>query len=702
MAASVFPFQHQARVQQNIGPVNIVDPSSNNSPLDFNKSAVPLMELKLNTSPVDQTQRKDINPVLGGVQGDPAMAAFGAMESWTNPQTSWGSMGQMGMAGFQGDPNMMNQWQMGGQIPAQMGAQMMGQMGGFAMVPPPPPPDMQQKEIIQCKSCILFPPMIGMPPPTTRERPPGCRTVFVGGLPQNITEEIVREIFERCGGITNIRLSKKNFCHIRFENMFCVDGAIYLSGYKVRIGTETDPPNMGRLHVDFAQARDDLYEWECYQRQLQREERHRQRMEEQRLRPPSPQPVVHFSDHEAAVMAEQLKAGETGAGDSSFAAALVTLATWLERGDCNKRTANTFFSMIQTTHSHVRRLMNDKQRYNEELEQAKELHRQNLNGIIVQFSEIEQVLTAACKQKARDHFSKAQRKHIDQWKQQTQEIKITEQQDLLRNRNEIDMEVSDSEENEQPPDPKKQKIVEVFVPNTAELDQLKEENDSLRCQLEAYKNEVLILKGEYNKHSDGKETQIKALQHACQGLQQQLLAARSEAIAVKATEPEVEKKVEKPGALMMWLKKAVVEKESPTKDDKISVGEGDEDEKDAGTENKDEAQTEETEGEKVALPTFSQEAQLSEKSEKFKKATEKEALLVGLLATFLHVHPFGASVEYLWAYISRLDSKVSPADIESLMIKLPTVFKQELFGVGATLEKRWQFCGFETCLKKKP
>lgn len=37
------------------------------------------------------------------------------------------------------------------------------------------------KEIIHCKSCTLFPPNPNAPPPTTRERPPGCKTVFVGG-----------------------------------------------------------------------------------------------------------------------------------------------------------------------------------------------------------------------------------------------------------------------------------------------------------------------------------------------------------------------------------------------------------------------------------------------------------------------------------------------------------------------------------------
>lgn len=163
----------------------------------------------------------------------------------------WGGMMNMGypMVGMNMivDPNMMS-------------------MNNYGMMPPMITPDPNMltpehsmlmnpvKEIIHCKSCTLFPPNPNAPPPTTRERPPGCRTIFVGGLPENITEDIIREVFERCGEITTLRLSKKNFCHIRFLFEASVDAAIFLSGYRIRIGSNTDPPNTGRLHVDYAQV----------------------------------------------------------------------------------------------------------------------------------------------------------------------------------------------------------------------------------------------------------------------------------------------------------------------------------------------------------------------------------------------------------------------------------------------------------------
>lgn len=233
----------------------------------------------------------------------------------------------------------------------------------------------QIKEIITCKSCTLYPPNPNAPPPTIRERPPGCRTVFVGGLPENITEEIIREIFESCGEITTLRLSKKNFCHIRFAFEASVDSAIYLSGYRIRIANSSESANCGRLHVDYAQARDDQYEWECKQRQLQREQRHRERMERERLRSMSPPPIVHYTEHEAGNVAEKLK------NDDTFLKAVVTLIAWLERGDCSKKNANTFYSMIQSTNAHVRRLQNDKLQYEEDLRRAREQYRKQMQNM---------------------------------------------------------------------------------------------------------------------------------------------------------------------------------------------------------------------------------------------------------------------------------------------------------------------------------
>ncbi|XP_059943015.1 ecto-NOX disulfide-thiol exchanger 2 isoform X4 [Mesoplodon densirostris] len=601
-------------------------------------------------------------------------------------------------------------------------------MPGLGIVPPPIPPDMPVvKEIIHCKSCTLFPPNPNLPPPATRERPPGCKTVFVGGLPENGTEQIIVEVFEQCGEIIAIRKSKKNFCHIRFAEEYMVDKALYLSdaiknirdsweevkistltgvwknmiltfmddfeglktsveeviadvvdiarelelevepedvtellqshdktltGYRIRLGSSTDKKDTGRLHVDFAQARDDLYEWECKQRMLAREERHRRRMEEERLRPPSPPPVVHYSDHECSIVAEKLK------DDSKFSEAVQTLLTWIERGEVNRRSANNFYSMIQSANSHVRRLVNEKAAHEKDMEEAKEKFKQALSGILIQFEQIVAVYHSASKQKAWDHFTKAQRKNISVWCKQAEEIRNIHNDELMGIRREEEMEMSDDEIEETT---ETKETEESALVSQAEA--LKEENDSLRWQLDAYRNEVELLKQEQGKaHREddpNKEQQLKLLQQALQGMQQHLLKVQEE---YKRKEAELEK----------------------IKDDKLQV--------EKMLEN---LKEKESCASRLCASSQDSDYPLEKTLNSCPIKSEREALLVGIISTFLHVHPFGASIEYICSYLHRLDNKICTSDVECLMSRLQHTFKQEMTGVGASLEKRWKFCGFE-------
>lgn len=74
--------------------------------------------------------------------------------------------------------------------------------------------------------------------------------------------------------------------------------------------------------------------------------------------------------------------------------------------------------------------------------------------------------------------------------------------------------------------------------------------------------------------------------------------------------------------------------------------------------------------------------------------SEREAKLIGVISMFLHVHPFGAGVDYVWSYVHKLEPSLKPSDVENLMTRFPTVFKQELSGIGANMERRWLFNGF--------
>ncbi|KAG5833082.1 hypothetical protein ANANG_G00272080 [Anguilla anguilla] len=517
-------------------------------------------------------------------------------------------------------------------------------MPGISLAPPPPiPPELPLvKEIIHYESCTLFPQNPNLPPPSTRERPPGCKTVFVGGLPENASEEIIREVFDPCGDIIAVRKSKKNFCHIRFSEEFMVDKALYLSGYRMRIGSSADKKDSGRMHVDFAQARDDLYEWECRQRLLARENRHHRQVQEQQLRPPSPPPIMHYSEH----LAERMK------DDGEFGAASAVLLAWLDRGEVSRRTANLFYSMIQAANGHVRRLQSERARHEEEAELAKERFRNAMLAILTQFEQITAVFNASAKQKAWDHFSKAQRRNIDMWRKQCEELRNAHSEEIMGIRREEEMDMSDDDSEE---GVRKRTCTDDSV-LAVQACALREENGSLRWQLEACRSEVELLKQEQGRvcrpeENHVQEPSLRLLQQSLHSMQQQLQRLQEE---LRRREQELELAREESRSLKAEL---LMLKEKGL-NGYTAVLRG---------------------GKELAVPLQS----------------EKEAVLLGIISTFLHVHPFGANIEYLWSYIQRLDAQVSAGELERLMARLPRVFRQELSGVGATLEKRWKFCGFQ-------
>lgn len=74
--------------------------------------------------------------------------------------------------------------------------------------------------------------------------------------------------------------------------------------------------------------------------------------------------------------------------------------------------------------------------------------------------------------------------------------------------------------------------------------------------------------------------------------------------------------------------------------------------------------------------------------------SSSEAKLIGIISIFLNVHPFGAGLDYIASYVNKSVPNLRPSDIESLMTKYPAVFKQDLVGIGANMERRWILTAF--------
>ncbi|XP_061647927.1 ecto-NOX disulfide-thiol exchanger 1-like isoform X2 [Phyllopteryx taeniolatus] len=566
-------------------------------------------------------------------------------------------------------------------------------------LPPAPSPDTPLpavKEIIRHNGCMLFPQNPNLSPPSTRARPPGCKTVFVGGLPENTSEDIIREVFSPCGDIIALRKSKKNFCHVRFSEEFMVDKALYLSGYRLRIGSSMDKKDSAKIHVDFAQARDDLYEWECKQRLLERENRlqHQDQrdyhMHEEQA-PPSltpaslpPTPHPHFSEHEAAVLAEGLK------DRKQFSWAASVLLLWLDGGEVNRSSANKMYALIESANVHATQLRRDATQQRRALRRAQDAFNSALTGILMQLDQISSVLVASGRQKSRDHFSKAQRKNIDMWTRQCQ-VHSDEVSGLRRQDDEDDQdEDEDEDDDDEGPCNKKMKMVKMKIcgeeegapcPAAATL-----EHHFLRWQMDAYEKQAQLLAGKAS-GQDGDhhvlavagwqwpDASVQLLNQRVLQMQQQVLRLQDE---LSGKEGELQQARED----SHFLERELLSLQHKLVKNSVEGSVLELREKVNG----------------FLSPSFvNRERRRSEGGGAGGGlVSEKEALLLGVMSAFLQVHPFGANLEYLGSYVQRLDSQVSSGQLERLMVRLPLMFRQELSGVGATLEKRWKFCGFES------
>lgn len=54
----------------------------------------------------------------------------------------------------------------------------------------------------------------------------------------------------------------------------------------------------------------------------------------------------------------------------------------------------------------------------------------------------------------------------------------------------------------------------------SQLNNLRDENEELKCQIEVYKNELAVLKQENKNSSSDKDKEVRSLQLAMQGMQQ--------------------------------------------------------------------------------------------------------------------------------------------------------------------------------------
>ncbi|GFY61456.1 ecto-NOX disulfide-thiol exchanger 1 [Trichonephila inaurata madagascariensis] len=246
-------------------------------------------------------------------------------------------------------------------------------------------------------------------------KPDGCRTVYVGNLPEKITRDIIEEAFRRFGDISAIRMNNK-FCHVRFQDMESVEQALLLTGYILKIDDKSESANCSKIIVDYA------LDFECKKQNIEyaKDVCHR-----------DPSPLPCYSQYQADYLNDKLRNAET------FKEGIQVLLAWLKKGECTKDSTGKFHSMLHNVYSQGKRIINEKALFDEEFEKFKEKSKVLNSYIPFILSKIEEVYTAAEIQRNWDLFSKKQRKNIEDWKKEIMDFSAA----LITTREEVDMDL---------------------------------------------------------------------------------------------------------------------------------------------------------------------------------------------------------------------------------------------------------------------
>eukprot|EP00731_Ephydatia_muelleri_P030142 Em0021g665a len=486
-------------------------------------------------------------------------------------------------------------------------------------------------------SVMLCLPSSFEPRPKKREKPPNCDTVFVGSLPDNMQEKHLQDLFMDCGRIAGVRLSRgRNFGHVQFASVEAVDKAVEMSGARVKIGSA--PGDTGKIYVDYAHPKGESEG----QKKLQDGE------------------LMSFNAQNATLVSSDLHR------DDSFANAAKNVIHWLERGNCNQATSNTFFGLVTTIHSHARKLGKSMKTRQEEFEEEVKKKKVYMESLAKECRTVEELFSAATQQKAWDHFTKPQRKYISQWKDHVMDVS-----------KEIAASIQGSEV-------KREKAEEFGEPATKKP----RSDPSVESELAVARKEIEYLKSESEEALEKKEKQILQLKTLLAHFKQAYPDEWEKAIGLKSTKGEAK---DRRGSKKPQSQEEV---ESDAKTDVIVID-------GVSLDDLAVAMHDGGEGDNSLAAAAAAYAKMrttvigtAQPTPSGLDLTEAEVAMVSVLATFLTVHPLGATIGEITQYFQTFNPVCNSYFLESLLHRLPQVFQLSQSSVG---EAKWWFLGFQTC-----
>ena len=222
------------------------------------------------------------------------------------------------------------------------------------------------------RNCYLVPPLDDTYVLALSEKQPGCRTVFIGGLPSIADEEIIREIFSVCGPIEKITMNSARannqvkHCQVRFVQYDSLERAVKFNGHVLVIGDGNDvKTKIGRIRVDYDKLpSNNITEIDSSVPQKQPQSQ----MEE---KPSS----LLYNRKEAFHVLDLIR------HDQAIRESLDMVVHWFEKGECNRSTVNVFHSLLTTINSLIKRLINRRKEHEQRVEKQKQQAVETANDI---------------------------------------------------------------------------------------------------------------------------------------------------------------------------------------------------------------------------------------------------------------------------------------------------------------------------------
>lgn len=190
--------------------------------------------------------------------------------------------------------------------------------------------------------------------------------------------------------------------------------------------------------------------------------------------------------------------------------------------------------------------------------------------------------------------------------------------------------------------------------------------------------------------TDVKEKQIKVLQETIRNLQTQLLENKTKEKEFNTKISDLEGKLKQANVKELLLKTKIVEAGKTTTTSRTSETDDMEKVIDLDEEKSSDSMQVLIQQQQQQPPPISSIIGPTPKT-----LSCDEARIIGLVSTFLVVHPFGASLDYIFSYVQRMVPVLRPKELEEILSQYQSIFSEEVTGVGVKIERKWKFCGFD-------